>query len=65
MLDKELATKKEFCTDAGNLSHTQFYREVNAGKIRITKIGRRTYIARKDREAYFASLPTVGGSHAS
>lgn len=64
MINKELATKEEFCSDAGDMSHSQFYREVNAGRLRITKIGRRTYVARKDREAYYASLPTVGGDSA-
>lgn len=64
MIDKELYPIKEFRADAGGMSHSQFYREVNAGRVRLTKIGRRSYVAKKDREAYFASLRTVGGSNA-
>lgn len=42
-------------------SRSAFYREVQAGRLRIRKIGRATRIAVADAEAWAASLPTQGG----
>lgn len=39
------------------MSKTKFYREVNAGKIRVRKSGKRTLITRDDAQAYIDSLP--------
>ena len=46
------------------ISRTEFYREVNAGRIRITKLGSASRIARPDAEAWLASLPVKQGSQA-
>lgn len=43
------------------ISRSQFYREVQAGKIRLTKIGRASRVAKADADAWVASLPTLGG----
>jgi len=40
---------------------SSFYRQVKLGKIRITKIGRASRIAKADAMAWAASLPTFGG----
>ena len=46
------------------LSRSEFYRQVNAGRIRLTKIGRASRVALADAEAWVASLPTFkGGTH--
>lgn len=42
-------------------SRTSAYRAVQQGKLRITKIGRSSRIAKADAAAWAASLPTVGG----
>lgn len=42
-------------------SRSVFYREVQAGRLRIRKIGRATRIAVVDAEAWASSLPTQGG----
>lgn len=43
------------------ISRTEFYRQVQAQKIRLTKLGRSSRIAKADAAAWAASLPTVGG----
>lgn len=47
--------------DAYSISRTEFYRQVQAGKIKLTKIGRASRIAQEDAMAWAANLPTVGG----
>ena len=42
-------------------SRSVFYREVQAGRLRVRKIGRATRIAVSDAEAWASSLPTQGG----
>lgn len=44
-----------------SIGKTSFYREVAANRIRIRKFGTATRIARRDAEAWAASLPVVGG----
>ena len=56
----ELLTVTEF-KNRYKISHSAFYREVNANRIPIKKIGRSTRIAIEDAEAWFANLPTFGG----
>lgn len=53
-MTKELITPAEF-EAIYNISHTTFYREVNAGRIRIIKIGRATRVTRQDAEAWLAT----------
>lgn len=48
---KELETLPEFCR-RHSLSRTAAYREIREGRLRITKVGRRTLIARTDAEAW-------------
>ena len=38
------------------IGRTSFYREVNAGRLRIVKFGRSTRIARLDAEAWLALI---------
>ena len=46
------------------ISRTEFYRQVNAGRIRITKLGSASRVARADAEAWLALLPVKQGSAA-
>ena len=43
------------------VSRTEFYRQVQAKKIRLTKLGRSSRIAKSDAAAWAANLPTIGG----
>ena len=43
------------------IGKTTLYRAVNAGQLRLTKIGRATRIAKADAKAWADSLPTTGG----
>lgn len=52
-MDKELLTPAEFEAKY-NVSHTTFYREVNAGRIPIIKIGRATRVTRSAGEKWLA-----------
>lgn len=51
----ELMTVREF-ESRYRISHTAFYREVAAGRLRIRKIGRSTRIAASDAEDWVNSL---------
>ena len=53
-------TVPDFLT-AFAVSRTEFYRQVQANKIRLTKIGRSSRVAKADAAAWAASLPTIGG----
>jgi excisionase family DNA binding protein len=53
-------TVTDFLT-AYAVSRTEFYRQVHAGKIRLTKMGRSSRVAKSDAVAWAESLPTVGG----
>lgn len=50
------AFKTRFC-----ISNTEFYRQVNTGKLRITKMGRSTRVTAADAQAWVNALPTKGG----
>lgn len=54
-MDKQLETLPEFC-ERHSLSRTAAYREIRDGRLRITKVGRRTLIAREDASAWLESL---------
>ena len=43
------------------ISRTEFYRQVNKGKIRLTKLGTASRIAKADAQDWAASLPTYAG----
>lgn len=42
-----------------NIGHTSIYQEINAGKLRAVKRGRRTYIADDELVRYVQSLPPL------
>jgi len=54
----------EFCERYAQ-SRSAAYREIAAGRLRITKVGAATRIKVKDAEAWAASLPTKGGEAAN
>ncbi len=56
----EFYTVNEFLKSYA-ISRTEFYRQVNKGKIRLTKLGTASRIARVDAEAWADSLPTYAG----
>lgn len=43
------------------ISRSKFYQVVNAGQIKVRKIGNRTIILAGDLDAWLASLPGFGG----
>lgn len=55
-MTKELLTVDEF-TEQYSISRTALYREVNAGRLTLTKQGRNSRIKRKDAEAWANDLP--------
>ena len=54
-MDKLLETLPEFC-GRHSLSRTAAYREIRDGRLRVTKVGRRTLIARIDAEEWLKAL---------
>lgn len=56
----QLLTVKEFRALA-KIGQGTFYREVSAGRLRVTKIGRATRIAVADAQAWLENLPTQTG----
>lgn len=58
---KELYSVNEFC-QAYNVSRTDFYRQLQSGRISILKRGRRSFIARETAEKWVASLAKIGGA---
>lgn len=50
----------DFC-DRYATSRSVAYREIAAGRLRVTKIGSATRIKIEDAEAWASSLPTQGG----
>lgn len=44
-----------------SISNTQLYREVNAGRLKLIKMGSASRIARADAVAWAASLPSFKG----
>lgn len=56
--EKQLQPLKEFCR-LFSISKATAYREVERGKLRLTKIGKRTFVDREDRKAYLASLEKI------
>jgi excisionase family DNA binding protein len=56
----EFLSVKEFL-ETYRISRTSTYRAVQSGKLRITKIGRSSRIAKVDAKAWADNLPTIGG----
>jgi len=44
-----------------SIGRSTAYRAVESGKLKLTKIGRASRIAKSDAAAWAASLPTIGG----
>lgn len=59
----ELLTVTDFC-GYYSCGKTSFYREVNAGRLKIRKFGTATRVARTDAEAWANALPTIEGGAA-
>ncbi len=47
---------RDFCTWA-NISRSTFYKEVNAGRLKPIKLGKKTLITTGEAERWLASLP--------
>ena len=60
---KALETLPEFC-GRHSISRTACYREIRDGRLRITKVGRRTLVARPDAEAWLDSLRDLARNQA-
>lgn len=56
-------TVDEFCGWA-SIGRSKFYQEVNEGRIRLRKIGRKSVVLMTDANAWLANLPDAGGRHA-
>jgi hypothetical protein len=54
-MEKILIPIPEFIVWA-SVSRTQIYREIHSGRLRLTKRGRRSFIARADATAWLDSL---------
>lgn len=52
---KEMMTVDTFM-DVYGISRSKFYKQVNAGLLKITKLGRLTYIKRADAEAWCSKI---------
>ena len=59
-MTQELMTVGDFLSRYA-ISRTEFYRQVNAGRIRLTKLGTASRVARADADAWLASLPVQSG----
>ena len=59
----ELYTVPEFLAIFA-ISRSEFYRQVNKGKIRLLKLNSASRIRREDAEAWAASLPIYRGEAA-
>jgi hypothetical protein len=59
MLSKGAFTVEEFLAWAA-IARSKFYQEVNSGRIRMRKIGRKSVIAFPDAMAWLSSLPEYG-----
>lgn len=53
--DKQAYPIPEFCSRY-SVSRSTFYREVDANRLQILKVGRRTLVAKSDADAWLASL---------
>ena len=56
LIEKHAFTVAEFCAAYG-IGRTKFYAEIQAGRLKIRKAGKRTIVAREDADAWLNSLP--------
>ena len=59
----DLMTVRDFLSRYA-ISRSEFYRQANAGRIRLTKLNTATRVARADAEAWLSSLPVKQGGEA-
>ena len=45
----------------GGIGHTHLYQLVKNGQLRLTKVGRRSFVAADEIQRFVGSLPTSGG----
>jgi excisionase family DNA binding protein len=64
METKELFTIRDFMSRY-SISRSSLYRELNAGRLRVVKRGRRSLITRADAEEWLKLLPAVQVTHAA
>jgi excisionase family DNA binding protein len=55
---KEAFSIREFCARY-SICRDTFYRELRRGRLRATKLGRKTIVLRPDAEAWAVSLPEL------
>lgn len=55
MTNKQAYPIPEFCS-LYSVSRSTFYREVEANRLRVLKVGRRTLVAKTDADAWLTSL---------
>jgi excisionase family DNA binding protein len=57
-----LAHSIDEACEASDLGRTKIYEEIQAGRLKARKVGRRTLILHKDLEAYLAALPEIAAA---
>lgn len=55
-IEKAAFSVNEFMAAYG-IGRTKFYQEINEGRLRIRKVGKRTLVAKVDAENWLNSLP--------
>jgi excisionase family DNA binding protein len=60
----KLLTIRQACTEYG-LSRSSLYREVDAGRLMMRKIGKSSRIARDDLDVWLAALPIANVKEAA
>lgn len=60
---KAALTVDEFCGWA-NIGRSKFYQEVNEGRIKLRKVGRKSIVTLSDANAWLEDLPEAGGNNA-
>lgn len=53
---KRLFSLEQVLTDWLPISRSMLYSEIRKGRLRITKLGRRSFVSRQDLEDYIAAL---------
>jgi len=53
---KRLFSLEQVLTDWLPISRSMLYSEIRKGRLRVTKLGRRSFVSRQDLEDYIAAL---------
>ena len=59
-IEKGWMTVEQFC-EIYSISKSTFYKEVHSTRLRITKLKSRTYVTKRNAEAWIALLETCEG----